>query len=68
MIKEHLVSASVTNGTECICNPEVLLGTNRDEGLFGEVHQRSAQLEVLREVVLPVHTYHRLALHTVLGI
>lgn len=27
MIKEHLVSASVTNGTECICNPEVLLGT-----------------------------------------
>lgn len=27
MIKEHLVSASVTNGAECICNPEVLLGT-----------------------------------------
>lgn len=28
MIKEHLVSASITNGAECICNPEVLLGTN----------------------------------------
>ena len=27
MIKEHLVSASVTNGAECICNPDVLLGT-----------------------------------------
>ena len=27
MIKEHLVSASVTNNGECICNPEVLLGT-----------------------------------------
>lgn len=27
MIKEHLVSASVTNGAECICNPEILLGT-----------------------------------------
>ena len=28
MVKEHLVSASITNGAECICNPEVLLGTN----------------------------------------
>ena len=28
MIKEHLVSASITNGAECICNPEVLFGTN----------------------------------------
>ena len=27
MIKEHLVSASITNGTECICNPEILFGT-----------------------------------------
>lgn len=27
MIKEHVVSASVTNGAECICNPEILLGT-----------------------------------------
>ena len=27
MIKEHLVSASVTNGAECICNPEILFGT-----------------------------------------
>lgn len=27
MIKEHLVSASITNGADCICNPEVLLGT-----------------------------------------
>ena len=27
MIKEHVVSASITNGAECICNPEILLGT-----------------------------------------
>ncbi len=28
MKREHLISASVTNGTECICDPEILLGTN----------------------------------------
>lgn len=28
MEREHAVSMSVTNGTECICNPEILLGTN----------------------------------------
>lgn len=28
MKREHLVSASVTNGAECICDPEILLGTN----------------------------------------
>lgn len=27
MIKEHLVGAQITTGDECICNPEVLLGT-----------------------------------------
>lgn len=27
MEREHTVSMSVTNGTECICNPEILLGT-----------------------------------------
>jgi hypothetical protein len=27
MIKENVVSASITNGAECICNPEILLGT-----------------------------------------
>ena len=40
----------------------------RDEGLLREVHQRTADLEVLREVVLPVDTQHRLALHAVVGI
>jgi len=27
MEREHTVSMSVTNGAECICNPEILLGT-----------------------------------------
>ena len=27
MEREHTVSMSVTNGEECICNPEILLGT-----------------------------------------
>ena len=27
MEREHLVSTSVTNGEQCICNPEILLGT-----------------------------------------
>ena len=40
----------------------------RDKGLFGEMHQRTPQLEVLREVVLPVQAYHRLALHAVVGV
>ena len=43
-------------------------GHLRDEGLLGEVHQRTTQLEVLREVVLPVQAYHRLSLHAVLGV
>ena len=33
-----------------------------------EVHQRTANLEVFREVVLPVHAHHRLSLHTVLRV
>ena len=37
----------------------------RGQSLFVEVHQRTRHLEVLREVVLPVHTHHRLALHAV---
>ena len=28
MIREHLVNGQITNNGECICNPEVLLGTN----------------------------------------
>lgn len=28
MEREHTVNMSVTNGAECICNPEILLGTN----------------------------------------
>ena len=40
----------------------------RGEGLFREMHQRTADLQVFREIVLPVHTQHRLALHTVVGI
>ena len=43
-------------------------GDLRDEGLFGEVHQRTTQLQVLREVVLPIHAYHCFALHAVLGV
>ena len=33
-----------------------------------KMHQRTAYLETLREVVFPVHTHHRLALHAILGI
>ena len=40
----------------------------RGQGLLGEVHQRTAEDEVLREVVLPVDAIHRLALHTVVGV
>ena len=39
MIKEHVVSASVTNGTECICNPEILLGTKH--GLWDFENQQA---------------------------
>ena len=38
------------------------------ESLFGEVLERTRELEVLREVVLPVHAEHRLALLSVVGI
>ena len=38
------------------------------ERLFGEVLERTRELEVLREVVLPVHAEHRLALLSVVGI
>ena len=38
------------------------------EGLFLQVQQRTAEGEVLGEVVLPVHADHRLALHAVVGI
>ena len=40
----------------------------RCEALLREVLQRTAQLEVLREVILPVQTQHRLALHAVVGL
>ena len=40
----------------------------RGESLLREMHQCTAELEVLREVILPVHTQHRLALHTVVGV
>ena len=40
----------------------------RGECLFGEVHQRTTDLEVLREFILPVDTNHRLTLHTIVGI
>ena len=40
----------------------------RRQGLFRQVHQRTAEDEVLREVVLPVHAVHRLALHAVFGV
>ena len=32
------------------------------------MHQRTAHLEVLRELIFPVHTHHRLALHAVIGV
>ena len=38
------------------------------QGLFGEVHQRTAQQEVLAEVVFPVHAEHRLAFLAVVGV
>ena len=37
----------------------------RGERLFLQMHQRTAQREVLVEVVLPVHAHHRLAVQTV---
>ena len=37
-------------------------------GLFGEVHDGSAESEVLVEVVLPVQSEHGLSLHAVLGV
>ena len=40
----------------------------RREALLREVLQRTAQLEVLREVILPVQAQHRLALHAVVGL
>ena len=40
----------------------------RGKSLLGEVHQRTTQLEILTEVVLPVEANHRLALHAVVGI
>ena len=40
----------------------------RGECLFGEVHQRTADLEVLRELIFPVDTHHRLTLHAVVGV
>ena len=40
----------------------------RGKGLFGEVHQRTADLEVLRELIFPVDTHHRLTLHAVVGV
>ena len=40
----------------------------RGQGLFVQMHQRATQLEVLRELVLPVHAHHRLALHAVIRV
>ena len=40
----------------------------RRQGLLRQVLQRTAYLEVLREVVLPVETHHRLALHAVVAV
>ena len=47
------------------------LGTHchlRGQGLFVQMHQRTTHLEVLRELVFPVHTHHRFALHTVIRV
>ena len=47
------------------------LRTHRDlrgECLFGEMHQRTTDLEVLGEFVFPVQPHHRLALHTIVGV
>ena len=40
----------------------------RGQGLFVQMHQRTTHLEVLRELVFPVHTHHRFALHTVIRV
>ena len=40
----------------------------RSQRLFGQMHHRTAQREVFGEVVLPVESEHRLALHAVTGI
>ena len=47
------------------------LGTHRHlrrQGLLRQVLQRTTNLEVLREVVLPVEAHHRLALHAVVAV
>ena len=36
--------------------------------MFREVHQGTANLEILREIVLPVQSEHRLPLHAVFGV
>ncbi len=43
-------------------------GDLRGQRLLAEVLQRTTYLEILREIVLPVETHHRLALHTVFRI
>ena len=40
----------------------------RGKSLLGKVLQRTTELEVLREVVRPVHTHHRLAHLSIVGI
>lgn len=47
MEREHTVNLKVTNGAECICNPEILLGTN--QGLWNiekEVAPRGTLLDL----------------------
>ena len=39
-----------------------------NHGLLGEVHQGTAQSEVLREVILPVQAQHGLTLHAIIGV
>ena len=39
-----------------------------EERLFTQMLERTAQLEILREVVFPVESKHRLAHHTIVGI
>ena len=47
MIKEHLVGAQITTGDECICNPEVLLGTKFGPWDFkNEVAPKGALLDL----------------------
>ena len=43
-------------------------GHLRRQGLFAQVHERTAHLELFRHIILEINAEHRFALHTVVGV